>query len=87
MNLESHQLKWHVKYQGTTVISLTSNEKQWSLGNSLVAQWVKDLVLPQLWHRLQLQHGFDSWPGNFHMPWAWPKNEKTKQKQWRSENS
>ena len=25
-------------------------------------QWVKDWVLPQLWHRLQLQHGFNPQP-------------------------
>ena len=28
---------------------------------------VKDLVLPQLWYRSQLQLGFDPWPRNFHM--------------------
>ena len=27
-----------------------------------------------LWHRL------DPWPGNFHMPQAWPKKEKKKKK-------
>ena len=32
-----------------------------------MAQWVKDPVLPQLWHRLQLWLEFDPWPGNFHM--------------------
>ena len=35
-------------------------------------QQVKDLVLPQLWHRLQMQLGFDPWPGNFHMLWVQP---------------
>ena len=29
---------------------------------------VKDLVLSLLWH------GFNPWPRNFCMPWAWPKN-------------
>ena len=33
-----------------------------------LAQWVKALVFPQLWLRLQLQLGFDPWPRNFHMP-------------------
>ena len=33
-------------------------------------QWVKEPVLSLLWQR------FDSWPGNFHMPWAWPKKKK-----------
>ena len=32
-------------------------------GSSLVAQRVKNLALPQLWHRLQLQQGFCSGPG------------------------
>ena len=27
-----------------------------------LAQWVKDLMLPQLWHRPQLQLQFDPWP-------------------------
>lgn len=29
-----------------------------------LAQWVKDPVLPQLQHRLQLWLGSDPWPGN-----------------------
>ena len=29
---------------------------------------LKDPALPQLWIRLQLQLGFNPWPGNFHMP-------------------
>ena len=32
------------------------------LGSSLVAQRVKDLVLPQFWLRSQLQRGFGPWP-------------------------
>ena len=32
------------------------------------AQWIKDPALLQLWHKSQLQLGFDPWPGNFHMP-------------------
>ena len=27
-------------------------------------RWVKDLVLLQLWYKLQLQLRFDPWPGN-----------------------
>ena len=38
-----------------------------------VVQWIKDLVLSQLWHRLQLLLKCDLWPGSFHMPWVWPK--------------
>ena len=47
---------------------------QWDLAVSLerwptgsiprLSRWVKDPVLPQLWHRLQLWHGSDPWPGN-----------------------
>ena len=29
---------------------------------------LKDLALPQLWHRQQLWLGFNPWPGSFHMP-------------------
>ena len=32
-----------------------------------MVQWVKDLSLSRLWLWLQLCHGFDPWPGNFHM--------------------
>ena len=38
-----------------------------------MAQRVKDSLVPQLWHRLQLQRGFDPWPGKFHMLWVQPK--------------
>ena len=38
-----------------------------------LAQWVKDAVLLQLWHRPQPRLRFDPWPGNFHMPWVHPK--------------
>ena len=44
------------------------------VGSSLVAQGVKDPMLSRLWHR------FDSWPGYFHMPWAWPEKKKKKKK-------
>lgn len=37
-----------------------------------VAWQVKDLALSVLWHR------FDSWPQNFHMPWAQPKKKQKK---------
>ena len=41
-----------------------------------LAQWVKDLVLSQLWHRLQLRLGFDPWIGNLHMLQVRPKKKK-----------
>ena len=33
----------------------------------VLAQWVKDLALMQLWCRLQLQLPFDPWPQKFQM--------------------
>ena len=35
-----------------------------------MAQWVKDPPLALLWH------GFDPWPGNFHMPQAGKERKK-----------
>ena len=40
--------------------------------------WLKDPVLPQLWHRSQLRLSFDPWPRNFHMPQTWQNKNKTK---------
>ena len=39
-----------------------------------MAQGIKDLALLLLWH------GFNLWPGNFHMPWVWPKKKKKERK-------
>lgn len=39
-------------------------------------QWVKDPELPQLQRRSQLWLGFDSWPGNFRVPWVWPETKE-----------
>ena len=39
-------------------------------------QWVNDPVLLLQWLGLLLWLGFDPWPRNFHIPWAWPKKEK-----------
>ena len=33
---------------------------------------MEDVALSLLWH------GFDPWPGNFRMPWVWPKKKKEK---------
>ena len=44
-------------------------------------QWVKDLALPQLWHRSQLQLRFNPWPRNFHMQWKQKKKKKKKKKE------
>ena len=43
-----------------------------------LVRWAKGLVLPQLWHRSQLQLGFDLWPRNFHMLWVPLKKERKK---------
>ena len=49
-----------------------------------MAQWVKDLALSLQWLGPLLWCGFNPWPRNFHMPWAWPKKKKKKfeQTQW-----
>ena len=39
------------------------------------------LVAP-LWRRLQLRHGFNPWPRNFHMPGVLPKTNKQANKKW-----
>ena len=46
-----------------------NDEGSWS---SLVSQWVENLTLSLLWLWLQFWHRFNSCPGKFHMPWAWP---------------
>ena len=47
-------------------------------GSSPVAQWVKDPAL-SLWQLgLLLWHGFNAWPGNFHMLQAQQKKKKQK---------
>jgi len=40
------------------------------IGVSMWYSWFKDLALLYLRPRLQLQHRFNPWPGNFHMPWV-----------------
>ena len=50
------------------------------MGIPTVVQWVKDQVLPHVWHRLQLWLRFDPWPKNFHTPQVQPKEEKKKKK-------
>ena len=39
---------------------------------------LKDPALPQLWHRLPLQLGFNPWPRNLHMLWVQPFKKKKK---------
>ena len=45
-----------------------------------MVQWVKDLALSVQQLGLLLWLGFDPWPRNFYMPWAWPKQKKMKNK-------
>ena len=40
-----------------------------------MAQLVKDLALSLLWLGLLLWLGFDPWPRNVPMLWAWPKKK------------
>ena len=54
------------------VINLGSAAINEIYGSSLVACVIKDSALLVLWHR------FDSWPGNFCMLQAWPKNKLIK---------
>ena len=42
-----------------------------------LAQQVKDLVLPHLWHRSQMENRFSPQPGNFHKPRGRLKTEKS----------
>ena len=71
-------------------VNAMSNGKQcckhfmWSIGlankdadmrSSFVAQWVKDLALPQLWYKLEVQRRFDPWVGNFYMPQVQPSKQ------------
>ena len=46
--------------------------------NSVVAQWVKDLVLSLQWLGLLLWLGFSLWPRHFHMAPMQPKKHKQK---------
>ena len=60
-----------------TVLNATKLYTQkWLRWSSQMAQWVKDLALSLLWLWLLLWGRFNPWPGNFYMPWAWPKKKK-----------
>ena len=66
----SEFLLWHSRL---TICLVSVLVKVQSLAHS--AQWVKDLALLQLWHRLQLLLRFYPWPRNFHMLWVQPKKK------------
>ena len=42
-----------------------------------MAQWVKDVVVLLQQLRSLLWHGFNPWPGNYHMLWAQSKKKKS----------
>ena len=81
-------LAWELSYAMGTALKrkrkMLRNVTFLKLGNfvsSPVAQPVKDLVLPQLWHRSQLQLRFHlCLPRNFLMPQVQPKNKKCNNK-------
>ena len=49
-------------------------------GSCCVVQCVKDPVLVQLWHRIQLRLRCDTWPRNFHMLCMQPQKKKKKKR-------
>ena len=64
------------------LMGLAASLERWAAGSSPgLAQWVKDLALPQLGHRLQLWLRSDPWPGNSIGHRA-AKKETNKQKKW-----
>ena len=61
-----------------SAVSISAGSTNWGLkifrnGSSLVAQKVKDLALSLQWLGLLLWRRSDPWPGNYHVPWVWPK--------------
>lgn len=57
------------------------NSKHSPGGSSHVVQQVKALSLLELWHRLQLWHGFDPCSGNFHTLRMQPNKTRQKKQQ------
>ena len=55
--INSTKISGKVKMMSDT--PFTYYKKESTIGVPTVAQWVKDLALAQLWHRWQLQLGFD----------------------------
>ena len=45
-------------------------------GVSAVVRWIKNPALSPQWLWGPLRYGFDSWLGNYQMPWAGQKKKK-----------
>ena len=74
----AYECLFFFKWKGTRKI------KTVELWSSLVAQWVKDLMLSLQWFVPLLWHGFSPWPENFNKPWVQPKTKNKKPKNQKS---
>ena len=82
-DIHTHSTYLSFSWKGWHIKKLFSSHGFWKLGGSRVSavvQWVKDPALIQLWHRLKLWLGFDSWSRNIHMPQVRPNKKKKKKK-------
>ena len=69
--LESSQLHPHLLGQAqSSRKSLWVCHRELDMEEFLVAQWIRDLALSLQWLRSLPWHGFDPWPGNFHITWV-----------------
>ena len=68
------------KYSSGYFLDITNVKQSWKsrMRSSLVAQWLKDLVLSLLWCRSLLWRRFNPWPRNFHAPQHGKKKKKKK---------
>ena len=64
VSFKSTSVGWRVFFSGNQTVINNVLQKRSLLWSSLLAHQVKDLALSLLWH------GFDPWPGNFHMLWV-----------------
>ena len=78
LKLYMHFCRWRTRatLRSTFMVFNVHSLKMRKAGIPTVAQQVKDLAVPQLWHRSQLRIRFDPWPRNFHMSWVQPKERE-----------